>query len=163
MNRFELHDNSTKVVLIVVGSVVGFLLLLVLLCGGIAFYFFHRAGNALQAMAPQLQAQGEMMMADGAAQQFLNQLAGGLVEQAYGDTTAGFRDRQTLPQFKKFVDRHPLLTRFVDAQHAPINNPPGAQQLTFKYTLTGDGGPLGVTVQVVKDGEEWKVDSVSVP
>jgi hypothetical protein len=160
MNPFELRDNSTKVVLIVVGSVVGVLFVLLLVCGGVVFYFMNRVG---QAFGPQLQAQGELMMADGAAQQFLNELGGGLIDQAYGSTTAGFRDKQTLPQFKKFVERNPLLTKFITAEHDPVNNAPGARQLTLKYTLTGDGGPLGVTVQVVKEGEDWKVDSVSVP
>jgi hypothetical protein len=160
MNRFELRDNSTKVVLIVVGSVVGVLTLLLVACAGVAFVYFHKAGNAF---FPQVQAEGEMMLVDGAAQQFLNELGGGLIEQAYGSTTAGFRARQTLPQFKKFVERHPLLTKFNDAQHDQVNIPPGAQQLTLKYKLTGDGGPLGVTVQLVKQGDDWKVDAVSVP
>jgi hypothetical protein len=163
MNPFELRDNSTKVVLIVVGSVVGVLLLLLLACAGVGFIYIHKAGQALQAMAPQLQAQGELVMADGAAQEFFNDLGGGLVEQAYGNTTAGFRARQTLPQFKKFVEGHPLLTKLANAQHDPVNNPPGAQQLTFPYTLPGEGGPQRVTVQVVKQGDDWKVDAVTVP
>jgi hypothetical protein len=160
MNRFELHDNSSKVTLIVVGSVVGGLLLLLLACGGLVFYGVHRAG---QTLGPQLQAQFELQMADGAVQGFLNDLGGGQVDAAYDSTTPAFRAKQTLPQFKKFVERNPLLKKFTTAEHAPVNNAPGARQLTLNYTLNGEGGPLTMTVQVVKEGEEWKVDSVSVP
>ncbi len=159
MNRFERRDNSTKVVLIVIGSVVGSLLLVVLVCSGLAFYFVTKAGKA---MAPQLQARGDLMLADAAVQTFLNQLNGGQVDGAYDSTTPAFRAKQTLPQFKKFVERNPLLTKFMNAQPDPMNNAPGAQRLTLHYTLTGNG-ILTLTFQVVKEGEQWKVDSVSVP
>jgi hypothetical protein len=160
MNPFERRDNTTSVVLIVVGSVLGVLLLVVLVCGGMAFYFVTKASKA---MGPQLQAQGERMAADAAVQGFLNDLSVGQVEAAYQSTTAGFRDKQTLAQFKKFVERNPMLTKFTTAEQAPLDNAPGAQRLTLHYTLTGDKAPLSVTVQVVNEGEQWKVDSVGVP
>jgi hypothetical protein len=161
MNPFELRDNSTKVVLIVVGSVVGVLVLGLLACGGLTFYFVNRAG---QVMVPQLQAQAEMAMADTAVQTFLNNLALGQVDVAYGSTTPAFQAKQTPQQFKKFVEGNPLLTKFVNRQQAPPKNAPGAQQMTLHYTLNGDGGAaLTLTFQVVKDGEQWKIDSVSVP
>jgi hypothetical protein len=161
MNRFELRDNSTKVVLIVVGSVVGVLVLGLLACGGLAFYFVNKAG---QVLGPQLQAQGELLQAGAAAQTFLNDLELGQIDAAYNSTTPAFRAKQTLPQFKKFVAGNPLLTKFMSAQQTPIKNAPGAQQLTLHYTLNGDGGPMSLTFQVVKEGEQqWSVDSVSVP
>jgi hypothetical protein len=161
MNRFELRDNS-RVVLIVLGSVVGALFLMVLVCGGMAFVFVTKAS---QAIGPQLQAQADLIAADMAVQGFLNQLATGQTDVAYDSTTPAFRAKQTLPQFKTFVEGNPLLTKFITAQQAPMmNNPPGLQQMTLHYTLNGDGrAPLNVTIQVVKEGEQWTIDSVSVP
>jgi hypothetical protein len=160
MNPFELRDNSTKVVLIVVGSLVGVLLLGLVACGGLTFYFVNKAG---QAIMPQLQAQADLGMADVAVQTFLNELSLNQIEAAYNETTPAFRARQTQQQFQKFVDGNPLLTKFMNAQQVPMKNAPGAQKMTLHYTLNGDGGPLSLTFQVVKEGEQWKVDSVSVP
>jgi hypothetical protein len=160
MNRFEKRDNTTQVVLIVMGSVLGVVLVTILVCGGLAFFAVVKASNAA---APQIQAAGERMAADAAVQVFLNELSVGQVEAAYESTTPAFRARQSLAQFKKFVDRNPMLTKFTTAEPAPLDNAPGAQQLTLHYTLNGDKAPLNVTVQVVKDGEQWKVDSVGVP
>ena len=102
------------------------------------------------------------MAADAVVQTFLNQLAWGQVDVAYDATTPAFRAKQTLPQFKQFVERNPILTKFTNVQQDPPNNAPGAQRLTLHYTLSGNG-ILTLTVQVVKEGEQWKVDSVSVP
>jgi hypothetical protein len=159
-NRFE-RDDSSKVILIVIGSVVGALLLLVVACSGMAFYFITKTS---QAMGPQLQAQAELMAADVEVQTFLNALAVGQFDTAYNNTTPGFRARQTLPQFTKFVERNPLLTKFRSAQKAPPNNAPGAKRMTLQYTLNGDGvGVLNLTFQLVEENEQWKIDSVSVP
>jgi hypothetical protein len=159
MSSHRHRGNSTNVVLIIVGSVVGLLVLMVLACGGLTFVLLQRASQAMQ---PQLQAEADRREADGVIQTFLNNLALGQIEAAYGSTTAAFRARQTLPQFKAFVDGNPLLTKFTDAQKAPVNNAPGAQRLTVQYTLTGKG-TLQLTFQLVKEGEDWKIDAVTVP
>jgi hypothetical protein len=159
MNRFERRDNSTKVVVIIVGSVCGLLMLLVLACGGLTYLWIQKVG---QVMGPQLQAQQELMMVDGVVQSFLNDLSAGQIDSAYNRTTAAYRARQTLPQFKAFVNQNPLLTKFVDAQQAPLNNQPGANRLSLQYTLTGNG-ILNLTFQVIKEGADWKIDGVTIP
>jgi len=93
---------------------------------------------------------------------FLNELAVGQVEEAYKGTTAGFRGKQTFVQFKAFVERNPLLTKFTDAQQAPVNNPPGAVRMTIRYTLSGNG-ILSLTFQLVKEGEQWRIDGLTSP
>jgi hypothetical protein len=161
MNRFERRDDSAKVVLIVVGSIVGILLVVILACGGLTALFVYRTG---QAAMPQLQAAMDLQQADGAIQDFLNKVSGGQIEAAYNGTTDGFRAKQTLPQFKTFVAQNPLLTKFIMAQQAPVNNAPGAQRLSIQYTLNDNGnGILNVTFHMVKEGEQWKIDGVTVP
>jgi hypothetical protein len=161
MRRRYQHDNSGMTVLVIVGSIVGSLLVLILACGGLTAWMIYRASED---MAPQLQAQGEWMGASGAAQTFLNQLAAGQINDAYNGTTAAFRNRQTLAQFQAFLQRNPLLTRGADIQEDPVNNPPGARQMTLHYTLTtADNKITKVTVQVVLENGEWKVDSVTSP
>ena len=54
------------------------------------------------------------------------------------------------------------LTKFTDAQQAPVNSAPGAQRLTIQYTLTGKGA-LQLTFQLVKEGDDWKIDAITVP
>jgi hypothetical protein len=162
MSRYRQQPgSSTNVVLIVVGSIVGVLLLVILVCGGLMFFMVNKA---FKDMGPQIQAQADLMGASGVAQEFLNSLNLGQVEAAYGSTTAGFQARQTLPQFQAFVAKNPLLTKFNDIQpqDPPINNAPGARQMTFHYTLTGKGA-TSVTVLVVKEGDDWKIDALTVP
>jgi hypothetical protein len=145
--------------LIVVGVVTGTLVLCVLACGGLMALFIHKAGKD---MIPQLQAQADLQQAEGAAQTFLNMLSLGQVDAAHQMTTAAFRTRQPLPQFKVFVAGNPLLTKFTDSDQVPVEPAPGNQRLTFQYTLKGNG-ILNVTIQVVKEGDDWKVDAMTVP
>jgi hypothetical protein len=158
--RFERDDNSGKVVLIVIGSVVGGFLLLILACAGLTFFLVYRAS---QQMGPALQAQGELMAAQGTAQMFLNQLSWGQVNDAYNTTTAGFRGRQTLAEFQAFLQRNPLLTKFTAAEPDPVNNAPGAQRLTLPFVLTAGNDITKVSVHVVREGNDWRVDNVTVP
>jgi hypothetical protein len=159
MNRFEKRDNSSKVTVIVLLSVLGVGFVSVLACAGLAYVFIHKAG---QALGPAFQQAAEQQEANMVVQMFLNQLVLGQVEEAYRSTSNGFRARQTLAQFKKFVQDNPLLSNYDGAQPAPVNHPPGAAQMSVQYTLTGKG-VLNLTFQIIKEGDEWRIDALTVP
>jgi len=161
MRQLQQNDNTGKAVLIIVGSVVGVLLHIVLACGGATFLLFHRLGAAV-APAMQNLVPLEVQQADGVVQMFLNDMAAGQVDMAYNSTTAAFRARQPLAQFKAFITQHPLLTKYTGVQLNPANHVAGAQRMSLQYTLTGDG-VISVTFQLVNQQGQWLVDGLTVP
>jgi hypothetical protein len=160
--RDEHDSGSTNTVLIVIGVVVGALLLVVLACGALSFFAFRAVSNAA---GPVMQAAVEVQDAEGAAQMFLNTLQFGQVDVAYNSTTPAFRAKQTLPEFQKFVDQNPLLTKFADAESDQPNHTPGAAQMTIPFTLSdNNNGVIKVTFHLALDANgEWKVDALTIP
>jgi hypothetical protein len=160
MNDEASRDSSSNVVLIVVGVIVGVLVLVVLACVGFGFLAFR----AVQVAAPAIEAAAaEWTEADTAAQAFLANLAAGQVETAYRSTTPAFQQKQTLQQFQAFVDQHPLLKQHTDVEHEDDDHNPGAAKIAMEYTLTGKGGETKVTIQLVNENGQWKVDGLTVP
>ena len=162
MSTDERSDSSTNTVLVVIGVVVGVLLLVVLACGALGFLAFRAAGTVV---APMVQAAQEMEDGASAAEEFLQALSEGKVDVAYKSTTPAFQAHQTPEQFKAFLDKNPLLTdKFAARVPNAVNQAPGAGRMTVPYTLSRDGfGLMDLTIHLVDDDGEWKVDALTVP
>ena len=162
MSTDERSDSSTNTVLVVIGVVVGVLLLVVLACGALGLFAFRAASVTV---APMVQAAQEMEDGASAAEEFLQALSEGKVDVAYKSTTPAFQANQTPEQFKAFLDKNPLLTDKFAArnQNAP-NAAAAAGRMTIPYTLSRDGfGLMDLTIHLVDDEGEWKVDALTVP
>lgn len=142
-------DSSTNTVLIVLGVIFGVILLIALVCGGLAFLVFRAASGV---MATAMAVVADMQQADAAATTFLNDLAGNRIDQAYESTSAAFKQRQTLPEFKALVDKNPSLKRAAFAPHTPVQNQPGGRYTIVIQDNQGDPNNPGMntcTIHVV--------------
>ena len=152
-------SSATKIVLIVVGVVGGIVVLIILACAGIA-YFGMRAVQQVGASAMQLAT--DVQASQAAAEEFLADIAGGQVDLAYSQTTKDFQARQTLQEFRALIDKNPILktrsSSFLGSQSIT------GTRAVFRATVSApDGKTLNCTVTVVKEGDTWKVDRLTVP
>ncbi len=150
--------SSTNVVLIVIAVIVGVLLLVVLACAGLGFFAF-RAAN--QVVGPAIQQAAELNEANTVAETFLRQLAGGQIDAAYRSTTPDFQAAQTPKQLQNLVDQHPSLAQHTSIEFVSDQNA-GAGRISIHYTMVGKAG-TEVTVKLVKDNGQWKIDGLAVP
>ncbi len=168
--------NSTTTILIVVGVIVA---VLVLGCGGIAWYVVSSTKKAINEISGQIEASDE-------ADNFLGKLSSEQTQAAYDSTTPAFKTSMTKEQFAALVKKHPLLSTHDDARPLSTNQPTGTTPnrkkiTTYELTEWDDdsdpdferpkpkkgakGGPksLRVTITVAEQaGGFWMVDSLVV-
>jgi hypothetical protein len=155
--------SSNKGLWITLGVVGG----IFLLCGGIVLAFvlggFFMARHAAKSIGESIAEGIEEVDGETVAEEFLDEIGAGHLDSAYEElTTRGFRTRQTLQQFRAFVDQHPGLKkpRVVDGN--PESSTP--IRVTVKATVIPQKGPpIQATVQMVKEDDEWKVDRLTIP
>lgn len=162
MSRRQRRDNSTSTVLIILAVVGGVGLMVVLACGGFAFFMarevssgFEEAMKEMEAFEPEIEAES-----------FVELLGEGNIDEAYNSTSQNFRRTQTREQFQAFVNRYPLLRNHEMVEGESVKPAPGPNQATVTVTVTGQKpgqAPLKGTVRLVREGEDWKVDSFTVP
>jgi hypothetical protein len=153
-------DNTLKIVLIVVGAIVLLIALVVLACAGMVFFGVRTASNAASNAFASV---GEMINAQAALQSFMMDVQAGRGAAAYASTTAKFRAKQTQEEFEALLDQHPELKRANSANFQPLQ--PIGQQTTMKFRslLSDNRGQMStVTVDLVKEGQQWKVDAFDV-
>jgi hypothetical protein len=147
--------NTALIIVLVIGGV---FLVAIAVCGGLGFLFYRSVAPAMQSAMAQV---GEMAAAMGEPEVFMQEIAAGQLDAAYGRTSKDYQKRTKVEDFKKFVDANPALK---SASRFASNQSYTPQRTTVHYTLnTADGKSVNVTVQVVKEGEQWRVDSVTVP
>jgi hypothetical protein len=147
--------SSSKTVWIVLGIVGG---LLLLVCGGciIGGFFIWKSplGQKVQA------ATGAQL----AAQDFFQRLGSGNVETAYNATSKGFQSRQSLAQFRAFVDRNPGLKSAQNPTFQVDANSMTETSSKFQVIIpTTSGATLNGTLRMIKEGDQWKVDDFTIP
>jgi flagellar basal body-associated protein FliL len=153
-------DNTLKIVLIVVGAIVLLIALAILACAGLGYFAMRTASNAASNAFASV---GEMINAQTALQTFMMDVQAGRGAAAYVSTTANFRTKQTQDEFQALLDQHPELKRANSANFQPLQ--PMGQQTTMKFrSLVSDnrGQMSTVTVDLVKEGQQWKVDAFDV-
>lgn len=150
--------NTAVIIVLVIG---GIFLAVVLVCGGLGFYAFRSFSQVMQTAMAQV---GEMVAAQQEPELFFNDLQAGQIDAAYARTSKAYKARTTLDDFKKFLDAHKALKNYTSRAVFNQNPAMGVRQVTLQYTLTGaDGKPLTVTVQVVKEDDQWRIDSLTIP
>jgi hypothetical protein len=153
MSSDDQAGSSTNTVIIVV-AIVGVVILLILLaCGGLIFL---GARAFSQAMATAMQQITEMQASQTLAQSFLDDVGNGRLDEAYAETSQGFRQRTTREQFGALVEKYPALKGASGMPQPSSAMTPTAA--TFTVALSGPNGSVTVTVHTVKEGTQWKVD-----
>jgi hypothetical protein len=152
--RFELEHrprSSKKIWIWILGIGSGLLLLCGLGCGGLIYWMvgMFRELPAVQA----------------SAEAFVNDLGAQRVDAAYARTSKAFQQTQSQDQFRAWVKRYPALTTFTSKSYSGLNlyQQPGGTQGIVKVTLLGPQNSLSLTLILVKQDEQWKVNNISVP
>ena len=136
---------------LILGLLGGGFALVVLACGGLAFWFFQ----GLTAEIPPAQASAEALLSD---------LRANRIEAAYAQTSQGFKARTTEEQFRGFVKAFPTLTTHKSATLTLQ----GMQRSTkgtfgvFVATLSGPN-PSTCRITLTKEGDLWVVQGLNVP
>jgi hypothetical protein len=166
MPRDGQRDDSAKVVLIVVGSVVGALALLALVCGGIFFFVTYtvvKTGEKVMEQAgEEMEKARQSQEALTAAEVFLNDVAANQPERAYRGTTRVFQGRQTLEQFRAYLGQHPSVTKPAFREWMMPLPRVVDDRVTLRATLAGNQATV-VTLDMLKEDGRWKVDEFVAP
>jgi hypothetical protein len=147
--------NTALIIVLVIGGV---FLVVALVCGGLGYYAFRSFSQVMQTAMAQA---NEMMAAMAEPELFFQDIAAGSLDAAYGRTSKGYQARTKLEDFKKFVETSKLKNA---TSRIASNQNYTPQRTTAHYTVTAaDGTSVSLTIQVVKEGEQWRVDSLTVP
>jgi hypothetical protein len=146
------QTSSNKTVLIILALVGGVGLVLVLICGGLAFWLFRSIASELPA-------------AQASANAFLVDLQANRLDVAYASTTRGFRSNLSLEQFRGFVNAFPALTthKSRSLQLGNIYQGTGGHQASFGAALQAPTGAMSCTLTLITEDGQWKVHHLSVP
>lgn len=147
--------SSDKTLYIVLGVVGGVLLLGCVGCMGLFGLGWYTARQAVEKAKQQLDVQR-------AAEIFLADLGSGNVTLAYQRTSTAFQGRQSLEQFRDFINQHPgLQNQLYSATNTVHSGPDG---VTVTATLTDSQGMVThVTIELVQEAGQWKVDRFTIP
>jgi hypothetical protein len=150
--------SSNKTVLVVLGIGAVVICVGLVICGGLVFFGFRALSQGMSSFTTLV---NEIQAAQAVADTFLRDLGAGRVDEAYANTTKDFQARQSLAAFRDYVSKYPALKNY-QSQALTINNP-SATLATFQGTASGPNGQVSFTVQVIKDGQTWKVDRFTIP
>jgi predicted PurR-regulated permease PerM len=137
---------------LILGLIVGGLVLIVLVCAGIAFWFFRGLSE-------------EVPIAQASAEALLKDLRANRIEAAYAQTSLAFKAKTTEDQFRAFLKAFPALTTHQSAtltlqgMHSGTNG----TNAVFVATLLGPNGASTCRVTLIKLGEDWMVQGLNVP
>jgi hypothetical protein len=166
MSYAEDRGSGNKTLFIVLGVVGGLLLLVLLVCGGLAFF----AVRSVQPfMNKAMQMAEDMTQGMMAAQAFLDNIRSDQLDDAYNATTDAFQKRMDREAFDELVHRHPALRQPGALDNTNMNNPnpkapfPVLTTQNYRCRLVGaDGKAVDVQLTVVKEGAVFKVDKFTV-
>src|SRR5262245_33023721 len=156
----------------IVAIIFGFFLVIVLICGGLVYYMVYSARKTVDRMQDDLQkmaqehqakeANSDRGKAQRAADQFIQEVKGNRIDAAYRMTSAAYQKRVTPEDFRALVtqSRDVLLRAmpFMPDVFAPDTGP----TYVFNQKLAGPRGFSDISVTVIKEGGEWKVDQFRV-
>jgi phage tail tape-measure protein len=143
MNRFA-----------IVGALVLLVLIPTLICFGIISMMTPLASGDRASAEDILEAQGTI-------HSFLDDLRGGNLDGAYGRTSGNFKGRQSKEQFQAWAEKYPQL---MEMNEESMNEKSGAKSTAIAYdiVLAAKGkSRFKLNMALIKEGDGWKVDSVS--
>ena len=143
--------SSKKTLKIVLAIIGGSVLLVVLACGGLAYW-------ATGMMA-------DLQKAQAGADAFLDKIATGKVDEAYLSTSTAFQDHATPEGFRETIQRYPALARPTRRSLAGMRIVVKGQgpQAVFQYNLANDNNTLSLGMILVRQGDRWAVESLNLP
>jgi hypothetical protein len=154
----EQKSSSNKTVIIVVSIVGGVILLIALVCGGLIYL----AVNAIKPAVTQITNMAQDIVAAGTVfESFLADLTADQPEAAYELMSDKYKKATSLKEFKEMLAKHPAIVN--STVTSQMNSPPGGSTLTIPFTLTGPKGTVSGTLHLIKEGDQWKVDQISLP
>ncbi len=125
---------------LILGIIAGVLILSVGCCGGLFWYGWSKGGFAIE---PTL---------------FVNEVSQGNVDAAYKRTSKNFQAKQSLAQFKEYVDKNPEI-KGSQIQLQPVGQP---NTDTGPVPLTGSMGGKKIDITAVKEDGSWKIDDFTI-
>jgi hypothetical protein len=157
----HVQRSSNKSTLLILGIGAAVLGVCLLVCGGLFYLGMKAFSDAMSSgMANNLPL--DMDDSEEVADQFMSDIADSRADLAYARTTTEFQQRQPFPQFRAFVGKNPALKNYESDSLRQTNLDP--TKATYVGEVTGpNGARVSFTIQVVKDGEEWKVNRFSIP
>jgi predicted PurR-regulated permease PerM len=153
----EQRSSSNKTVIIVVSIVAGAILLIVGLCAGFGYMIVQMIKPAVAQMTKIVEDMQAVIMV---GQQFLNHLTADQPDAAYELTSDKYKKAKSLKEFKDMLAKHAAI---VNSSVSQLNPQPGGNSTMMPFTLTGPKGTVSGTLHLVKEGEQWKVDQISLP
>jgi hypothetical protein len=167
MTRRSPRDDSTKVVLIVVASIVGVLLIVALACGGAVYILTRTVSKSFDKTIARVSAEIEKaqasLEAETAAESFLVDLSLNQADHAYASTTRAFQGRRTAAEFRTYLDQHPLLKRIDNVRQPMMPLPPAVNdRVAVRFVFNGNQATV-VILDMLKEDGAWKVDEVTAP
>ena len=152
--------SNNKSTIVVVSIVAGIVLVVVLACGGLIYLAAIGMRGFSQAMSSAMQMGIDVQTSMATAQSFLDDIAAGRLDEAFAETSEGYQAKVSREQFQELVDNHPTLKKAVAAMTGNnFNN--NTARLTFTMT-NPEGANTTCAVQMVKEGDEWKVDRFTI-
>jgi hypothetical protein len=151
-------SKSSNKALIIVGIAAGVIVVVVLVCGGIAYLgiqAFSKVASSAMEMVQDLQS------AQSAGEQFLADIAANRLDVAYEATTTTYQKGRSLEEFRKLIDQSPALKEHTSRTIQGVNATP--PKITLHVTLNGPERSSTCTLQLIKEGDKWKVDQFTLP
>jgi hypothetical protein len=149
-------SGAGKTLLIVFGIIGGIVLVLVLGCGTIVYFVYRGVSGVVASVKSSID---DIQASQMAADNFMSDVAANRLDKAYNNTTKNYQSQQRLEQFKDFVQKNPGLKSYRPMSLVAMNFTPAAS--SFQGQIPGQIPQF--TVQVVKEGETWKVDRFTIP
>jgi hypothetical protein len=162
--------GSTAVKIIAI--IGGVFLLIALICGGAVYYVVSSAKKGLTNLQEKLseeiekekkrQENSDKTKSKKFADSFLQELKANRSDAAYQMTSAGYRQRVPQDQFAELLKQHSATIGA--AMPFRINPFDPDMGTTYRYTASSfaQGKRWEIAVTVVKEGQNWKVDQLSV-
>jgi hypothetical protein len=97
------------------------------------------------------------------AQRFCDDLGAGRVEEAYARTSLAYRRDHSLQHLRAFLEEH----RALDTRQAPHGRavslawPSGSSRVTASVSAHSPQGAVSLTMTLVQEDGEWRVDGIS--
>jgi hypothetical protein len=154
----EPEPKKSNKTLLIVSIVAGVVLVIVLVCGGVGYFAIQAISKVASSAMEMVQ---DVQSGRVAGEDFLSDVANDRLEAAYGRMTAAYQKGRSLDEFRKLIDQSPVLKTHTSRTQSGITVTP--PKVVIQATLNRPTGASACTLQVIKEGEQWKVDQFTVP
>jgi hypothetical protein len=156
----------------IVAIIFGFFLVIILMCGGLVYYMVYSARKTVDRMQDDLnkmaqehqakEANSDRGKAQRAADAFIQELKGNRIDAAYRMTTAAYRQRVSPDEFRALVNQSADVLKHAMPFLPDVFAPDNGTTYVFTQKLAVPRGFADISVTMIKEGAEWKVDQFRV-